>query len=595
MGASGGVASAGPADRWNGYRCCSGGDTLLYWDFTGNEPKPNIAKDWELSADGRQMTIFLREGMRWSDGEPFTAEDFMFWFEDMYGDEDLVPVKPSYFTINGKPGVVEKVNDYTVNLNFPDPYFLLPDVLAGSTQLGGQAHQGRLALGLYAPKHYLQQFHPKHVGQEAADKLATDAGYDNWVNFFKSRNDWAQNVDLPVLSPWKTVISNTETTWVLERNPYSVWTDTEGNQLPYIDRVSLRLFENLEVHNLRAIAGEYDMQARHIDIQKVPVFLENEEKGNYKLYLDPGDYGGDMIIKFNLSYAEDPEIRKWIDERDFRRALSLGIDRDQINETFWLGIGVPRSVVPASTNLYYPGPKYDTLWATHDPDRANQMLDAIGLDKKDGDGFRLRSDGKGRLAIEVITYGGQFVQYTQIMEAIGEQWEKIGIKLEVKEVERGLGAQLFRANKFQTRTWNNDGSEHMFTFPGHVFAFDAGSTSGPLHGLWFQTNGAEGEEPPTFMKTIMSKWRKAFGVPREERVALAKEIWAIAADEVYIIGVIGLGPASMGVRVAKTDLGNIPSRMYNSPDGKTPGISRTMTFYWKSQDNRQPQPLLRRY
>ena len=582
---------SGPADRWNGNRCCSGGDTVLYWDYTGNTARPNIAKGFEMSDDGREITLFLREGMRWSDGEPFTADDFMFWYEDMYADDDLLPIKPVYFTSNGKPGVMERIDDFTVKLSFPDPYYLLPDVLAGSTQLGGQAHQGLNANGLYSPKHYLKQFLPKYVGQEAVDKIATDAGYDNWVTFFKAKNDWTQNVDLPVLTPWKVVVPATEPTWVMERNPYSIWVDTDGNQLPYIDRVSLRLFENLEVHNLRAVAGEYDMQARHIDIQKVPVFLENQEKGQYKLYLDPGDYA-DMIIKINMSYLEDPEIRKWIDESDFRRALSLGIDRDQINETFWLGIGTPRSVIPAATNLYYPGPEYDTLWATYDPDKANQMLDAIGLDKKDAEGFRLRSDGNGRLTIEVMTWSGQFVQYTQIMEAIGEQWEKIGIKLDVKEVERGLGSQLIAANNFQMWSWNNDGSEHMFTFPGHVFPFSATSSNGPLQGKWFQTNGKEGEEPLPFMKEIMSKWRAAFGVPRDERIALAQDIWKIAADEVYNIGVIGLGPAAMGVRVAKTDLGNIPSRMYNSPDGKTPSISRPVTFYWKSTENRQPVALM---
>jgi peptide/nickel transport system substrate-binding protein len=469
---------------------------------------------------------------------------------------------------------------------------LLPDVLAGATQLGGQAFRGQFDGGLYAPAHYLKQFHPDFIGQEAVDKMAKDQGYETWVNLFKTKNSWHLNPDLPVITPWKTVTPISQPTWVLERNPYSVFVDTAGNQLPYIDKVILTVFENIEVHNLRAIAGEYDFQARHVDIQKIPVFLENEEKGQYKLYLDPGDYGGDMIIKFNMSYNDDAEIRKWFHHRDFRRALSLGIQRDQINETFWLGVGTPRSVIPAANNLYYPGEKYDTLWATYDPDKANQMLDAIGLDKKDGNGFRLRTDGSGKpLTLEVIAWSGQFVQYTQIMEAVAEMWSKIGIKLAVKEVERGFGIQLATTNALQMWAWNNDGSEHMFTFPAHVFAFDQESASGALNGLWFQTNGRDGEEPLPFIKEIMSKWRKAFGVPREERIQLGKEIWATSADEVYIIGVIGLGPAAMGVRVAKTDLGNIPSRQYNSPDARTPSISRPVTFFWKSEANRQPQKL----
>ena len=198
-----------------------------------------------------------------------------------------------------------------------------------------------------------------------------------------------------MLSSWKTVTPINTPTWTLERNPYSIWVDTAGNPLPYIDRVVLTLAENLEVLNLRAIAGEYDLQERHVDLGKVPVILENQQRGGYKLSLDPGDYGGDMIIKFNLSYEADAELAKWFNTADFRRALALGIDREQINETFWLGTGTPSSVVPADHNKYNPGPEYRTLWATYDPKKADEMLNKIGLDKKDAEGYRLRSDGKG--------------------------------------------------------------------------------------------------------------------------------------------------------------------------------------------------------
>ena len=142
--------------------------------------------------------------------------------------------------------------------------------------------------------------------------------------------------------------------------PYSVFVDTAGNQLPYIDQVVLTLAENLEVINLRAIAGEYDYASRHMDLGKLPVFLENQQRGNYKVYLDPGDYC-DLIIKFNLNYDADAEIAKWFNTADFRRALSLGIDRDQINETFWLGTATPGSVVPVDSNKYNPGPQYRKL------------------------------------------------------------------------------------------------------------------------------------------------------------------------------------------------------------------------------------------
>jgi peptide/nickel transport system substrate-binding protein len=573
----------GPADFWNGYRCCSGPDHLMFWDYTGDKVTPNIAKGLDMQDGGRTWVLHLRRGMKWSDGKPFTADDLVFWFEDIYRNKDLVPTPSAAMAINGKQGVIEKVDTSTVKFKFPEPYFMFPDMLAGSTDVGGQAWRGAVGLGAYAPAHYLKQFHPKYVGQAELDKKVKDAKFDSWVRMFLYKNDWSLNPDLPVLSPWKTVTPANTPTWTLERNPYSVYVDTAGNQLPYIDRVVLTLAENLEVINLRAIAGEYDWQQRHLDLGKLPVFLENQVKGGYKVYLDPGDYGGDMVIKFNLNYDADPEIAKWFNTTDFRRALSLGIDRDQINETFWLGTGTPGSVVPTDSNKYNPGPQYRKLWATLDVKKANEMLDKIGLAKKDAEGFRLRSDGKGRLRIEIMTLGGQFVQFTQISEMIREQWKKIGIDLQVQEVERSLALKRTAANEQQLGAWNNDGSEHLFTFPLHVFPFEVATvaSSGPLYAKWFQSAGTQGKEPTGRLKELMDKYRKAFGVPEKERIELGKEVWKIAADEVYIIGVIGMGPASMGVRVVKTNMGNVPSRQYNSPDGKTPTISRPVTFYWK--------------
>ena len=573
----------GPADFWNGFRCCSGPDHLMFWDYTGDKVMPNLARGLEMQDGGRAWLLHMRRGMKWSDGKPFTADDFVFWFEDIYRNKDLIPTPSAAMAINGKQGTIEKVDTHTVRFKFPEPYYMLPDVLAGSTDLAGQMF-GYRGMGGFAPAHYMKQFHPKYAGAAELDRKVKEAKFDSWVRMFLAKNDWALNPDLPVLSAWKTVTPINTPTWTLERNPYSVFVDTAGNQLPYIDRVVLTLAENLEVLNLRVVAGEYDYASRHVDLGKLPVFIENQQKGGYKVYLDPGDYGGDMIIKFNLNYDADPEIGKWFNTADFRRALALGIDRDQINETFWLGTGTPSSVVPADGNKYNPGPQYRKMWATLDIKKANEMLDKLGLAKKDGDGYRLRADGKGRLRIEIMTLGGQFVQYTQIAEMIREQWKKIGIDLPVQEVERSLALKRTAANEQQLGAWNNDGSEHLFTFPLHVFPFElaAVASSGPLYVKWFHSAGAQGKEPEPRMKELMEKWKKAFGVPEKERIQLGKDIWKIAAEEVYIIGVIGMGPASMGVRVVKNNMGNIPSRQYNSPDGKTPGISRPATFFYKN-------------
>src|SRR4029453_10087505 len=170
---------------------------------------------------------------------------------------------------------------------------------------------------------------------------------------------------------------------------------------------------------------------------------------------------------------------------------------------------------------------------------ANEMLDKLGLAKKDAEGYRLRADGKGRLRIEIMTLGGQFVQYTQIAEMIREQWKKIGIDLKVQEVERSLALQRTANNEQQLGAWNNDGSEHLFTFPLHVFHFalPPSPPPGPLYVKCFPPAGAQGKDPEPRMKELMEKWKKAFGVPEKERIALGKEVWKIAPEEAYITGV----------------------------------------------------------
>src|SRR6266704_6182604 len=360
----------GPFDTSNGHRAAQN-DKLLYWDYTGTQLVPNIARAWEVSPDGKTTTLLLRRGMKWSDGHPFTADDFVFWYQDVYQNKDLVPSPLSVMTIGGKPIAIEKIDATTIRFVCPEPYYALPTVLASVWGIGHHARWGRSALGGFAPAHYMKQFHPKYVSKEDLAKKVAELNFDGWVTMFKNRNDACRNVDLPVVTPWKTTSPLTTPTWVLERNPYSIWVDTDGNQLPYIDRIRMTLGENLEVINLRAIAGEYDSQARHIDISKLPVFLENQQKGNYRVHLDPSDQGADVGLFCNQTYEKDAEIARWLGTREFRIALSHGIDRAQINETFVLGLGQTGSGAPGERTLYFPGAEYKTLHAGYDVKKAN--------------------------------------------------------------------------------------------------------------------------------------------------------------------------------------------------------------------------------
>ena len=576
----------GPGDGENGNRIVST-DKILFCDYTGTKIMPCVAKEWKQSDDGKSVTISLRKGMKWSDGMPFTANDFVFWHEDVYLNKDLVPTPHPDFMAGSKSGAIRKVDDTTVVFEFQDPNFLFVDILAGSTAIGGgQATQsmGGLSMGAYMPAHYIKQFLPKHSSKDEVEKKAKAAGFDGWVSYIRNRWDWRLNPELPVLTPWKTVNPINTPTWVLERNPYYMGVDTAGNQLPYIDRISMTLAENLEVLNLRAMAGQYDLQERHTALAKLPVYLENRAKIGYDVRLDPALNGSDATLQTNQAYDADAEIARWLHTSDFRRALSMGIDRDQLNETFWVGVGVPGSTAPSESVPYSPGPEWRKKWSTLDVKQANGLLDTIGLAKKDGDGYRMRADGKGRLRLELQTSAGAFVPHTQIAEMIKEQWKRIGIQADVKEMERSLFFRRVAGNEHQIALWANDGSEVLYLFPRHALPLDpVQALLGTPIARWYASNGSQGKAPKDpRMISALELFRSAAGKKTQERYKVAQEIWKILIDEQYSIGTVGQSPATMGVRIVSNKLGNIPARQINAQHARTPCSSHPATFFYKA-------------
>jgi peptide/nickel transport system substrate-binding protein len=575
-------AFTGPGDGENGNRIVSL-DKPVFWDYQGVKQRPGFAQKWEIADGGRTITFFLRKGHKWSDGAPFTADDIMFWYEDIYQNKDLVPTPTSELSINGKPGTLEKVDETTIRFKFPDPYPGFMDLIGGSTFIGSSQNQGDSWRGLIAPAHYLKQFLPKYTDPAKLDQMAKDAKFDNWVSHMKFKINWRLNVDLPVLGPWKTASPINTPSWTLERNPYFYAVDTDGNQLPYLDKVQMTLAENLEVLNLRAIAGEYDEQERHIDLGKLPIFLENQQKSGYTVHLDPAANGSDATWQTNQSFVADPEISKWLRNKDFRHALSMGIDREQLNESFWLGVGTPGSVAPDESSPYNPGPEWRKKWATLDVKQANELLDKIGLTKKDGEGFRLRTDNGQRLRIEVVGVEGSFVPFPKIGEMISQHLKQIGIQIDMVVNERSLYERRRDGNEIQTVLWANDGSELIYAFPDHAIPVRTGSPMGPEIGKWYQSGGTAGQKPedPQIVKAL-DLFKGGFGQDDAERIKTAQEIWKIAVEETWSIGTVGLSPAVMGVRIVKNNLGNIPQRQFNGQHGRTPCAALPPTWFFKS-------------
>jgi peptide/nickel transport system substrate-binding protein len=294
----------------------------------------------------------------------------------------------------------------------------------------------------------------------------------------------------------------------MERNPYFWGVDTEGNQLPYIDKITMTLAENTEVANLRAIAGEYDVQERHMGLAKLPVFLENAEKGGYTVHLDPAFNGSDVALHGQRAYAAI-EIAKLIGTRISAIRFRWGlIAISSTRRSGWVSARLARPLLrPPRSTARQSG----TEMVHARPQADNEILDKWAW-TRDGEGYRLRADGKTRLRLEMITVGGQFVPYTAVGEMIKQQWKKIGVDVDIKETERNLAFGKTAKNEHQIITWANDGSEMLFLFARHALPVDTAECHmGMAYAQWYASNGTQGTKPedPELIRAY-DLFRKAF-------------------------------------------------------------------------------------
>ena len=555
----------GPADGSNPGRIEY--DCLFRWSLDGNRVIPNIAKDWHFSEDGKVLTFHLREGMKWSDGAPFTADDIMFWYEDIILNDELTPAKPRWLMTAGELGKVEKVDDYTIRFRFTKPYGLILQWLAGQDT--------------FAPKHYLKQFHPHYVPAKKLKEMTEEEGLKFWYQLFQRKNDIWANPDRPTIKAWRVKTPITSTRFITERNPYYWKVDPAGNQLPYIDQIVYEYAENLEVLNFRAMAGEIDMQGRHILIDNYPVLMNSREKGNYRILLWPNSGGSDAGLIFNQNYKDDPLIGEFLRNRKFRIALSLAINREEINELCFLGLGKPRQMAPLPDSIYYEE-EFAKTYTEYNPDRANKILDEIGLSKRNEEGFRLRPDGKPLvLTISVVPAFGPWVDVAQLTKSY---WEAVGIKTAVKVEERSIHYTRIHANKQQICVWNSGGNAHVLVYPWWVMPWGNSSRLAPLSGVWYQSGGKGGMRPTKELMKVIELYEKARATTDEqERIRLTKEIFRLNSENLWTIGTVGASPMVMGVIVVKNNFRNVPEKAHNDVVVHTPGNANPPQFFIKKK------------
>jgi len=564
-------AFLGPADANNYVRVVY--DALFRFSPDGAKIEPKIAAGWESSKDFRTWTIKLRQGAHWSDGAAFTADDILFWYQDVLLNKDLTPALPSWMrNADGTPAGVEKVSATAVRWTYKQPNTLLLTALAN--QDGGDR-----TYAVFLPAHYLKKFHAAHAKKDELDKLVAAAGFKTWTELFAARNAPPENPERPTMAAWAPATRVSDQVFTLKRNPYFVGVDPSGNQLPYLDEVRFTFFADIQALNLAAIAGEFDMQERHIQMTNYPVFKETEKTGKYRVITWPTFGGADAVIQFNQTYKADPDIGKLMATREFRIALSEAINRDQIKESVFLGLGEPRQGVPSPGHPFFPGAAYANKYTQYRPDAANKALDQLGLMKRDADGTRLTPSGK-RVVLELSVVPA-FAAWPDVAQLVAKDWEKVGVKTVVQLRERALHFRMRDNNELMTEMWNEDTTG--FPFTGNA-KFDPRNspilTLGPLYGRWVQTKGAEGVEPPAPIKRIMEIVDQAKTVGPEQQAKLGQELFRIWVDNLWEVGTIGLTPMVQGVVVTNTRFRNVPTTLGNDWPLRSPGNARAEQFFF---------------
>ena len=537
-----------------------------YARLVGYTPDYDIVADlcesFEVE-DGRIFTFHLRPGHKWSDGEPFTAEDFRFYWEDMADDEQVSRFgPPKELLVDGEKPKVEILDPLTVRYSWskPNSYFL-PALAAAQP------------VEIFRPAHYLKQFHAKYVGEEKAEAMATEAGERNWVALLykKDRSYRNDNLDYPTLQPWVLKTQPPSDRYVFVRNPYYHRVDANGLQLPYIDQVALAIASS-DLIPAKVAAGEADMQGAYLGFSNFTFLKEAEARSNYTVRRWLATKGARVALYPDLNNT-DPVYRDLFRNADFRRALSVAIDRDEINNTIFYGVAVPsnNTVLPESP-LFKD--EYQTKWAEYDPDLANQLLDGIGLTERGSDGIRLMPDGRP-LQIVVET-AGEETEQTDVLELVADHWKKVGVSLFIKPSQREVFYNRINAGETQMAVWW--GLENALITPdmspAEFAPFSPDQFEWPAWGLWAQTSGQMGEEPDDKAVKEMMALNKEWGEAgsSDEREAVWHKILTLWSDQVFTIGIVS------GVEqlvVVSNHLHNVPERgTYNFEPGAYFGMYR---------------------
>ena len=506
---------------------------------------PNLAEFFDVSEDGRVTTVRLRPGIKWSDGEPLTADDFMFRLNHVWLDPEMSPIV--YRLVRGCKFV--KVDELTFQYVFPEPNPLFINYFA---QLGS---------AFADPEHFFRDYHPAFRDKEELDALVEAEGFVTWMSLYGSLRDWGNEdaVKVPTLRAYR-VTQRTPTKMRLERNPYYFKIDPAGQQLPYIDAIdAIILLENSQMITFQAATGQLDFAAFTLKTQDIPLLKLGEVKGVNRVNIWRRLHISDVALQANYNY-DDPKYRSLVwgkGERRFMRALSHAIDRDQINKAIYFGRGIPSQVTAHPTSRWYRE-EWANAHIRYDPDYARELLDELGLHDVDGDGLREYPDG-AQLTI-TFEYLDFETPKNMTMELVRDYWREVGVDVRLKSVERSLQSERAQANRMQMTLWHADKvTDILFpVVPDWFYPHRAGWELSMWNhwARYYQSGGELGEEPPPAIRELQYWGDELRTATTEERRTLAAgKLLQAQADNLWTIGTVGQAPHPV---VTSTRLKNVP-------------------------------------
>jgi peptide/nickel transport system substrate-binding protein len=539
---------------------------LVRWNVDWTDVIPDIAKSFEVQDEGATFVFNLRKGMKWFDGEPYTADDILFWYEEA-SNTDLNPTFSSTWSTAGGPVVVTKEDDYTVKWAFPDPYGLF--LQRQSTPSGS---------GLaWRAKHYLKQFFPAYADAAELDTLIKESGVTYWYEAYGDWTDEELNPDRPCNWAFQyTSVLGDSPQFTCTRNPYFWKTDPDGNQLPYCDRQVYTVAGDREAIVMMAVAGEISYQGRHIaSLANKPLFMDNMESADIRFIDTVGSGMNALTLPLNLTH-KDPGMREVFQMKDFRIALSHAINRQEIIDVVNLGQGEPWQCAPLPESPLY-NETLATQYTEFDPDLANQMLDEI-LPEKDGEGMRLRPDGESLGIVAEVASNQQ--ARIDALELIKNYWANVGVRMTIKAEDRSLLYERKDANDCDMAVWGGDGGMDVVLEPRWYFPYSHESNYAEAWVDWYNTVGQEGEEPPAAARQQMELYDKLkITVGTEAQNELMTEILNVAQEEFWVMGTYRTPP---GYEVCKNKYRNVKQPNLGSWLYPNPGPQNPCQYYWES-------------